>query len=67
MVWMNKAFGYGLIILFEFLLFFLHGDGTWDCLKGKGLGRRIILRHTILGKSRKSCRYFIVKNHKLCF
>jgi len=29
---------------------FIYGDGIWDCIKGKVLGRRIILKHTILGK-----------------
>jgi len=34
---------------FEFLLFLDHGDVTWDCPKGRVLGRRrIILGHTFL-------------------
>jgi len=43
-----------------------HGDVTWDCPKGKVIGRRRILRHTILGKNR-SYKYFVVKKHQLDF
>jgi hypothetical protein len=36
---------------------------TWDYPKGKVLGRRRILGHIVLGKSRRSYRYFVVENH----
>jgi hypothetical protein len=54
------------ILNFEFLLFLDHGDVTLDCPKGKVIGRRRILRHTVLGKNR-SYKYFVVKNHQLHF
>jgi len=51
----------------KYNFFFIYGDGIWDCPKGRVMGRRIILKHTILGKIRNNYKYFVVENHKLCF
>ncbi len=40
---------------------------TCDCPKRGVIGRRKgIFRHSF-GKSKRSCRYFVIKNHFFCF
>jgi hypothetical protein len=51
---------------FEFLLVLNHDDVTWDCPKGRDLGKWISLLDIILG-SNNSCKYFVVENHKIYF
>jgi hypothetical protein len=64
MVWMNKAFR--IRIVHGTLLVLNHDDVTWGCPKGGDLGKRLSFLDKILG-SKNSCRYFVVKNHKIYF
>jgi hypothetical protein len=48
-------YSWSIVVLnFEFLLVLNHDDVIWDCLKREDLGKR-------------SCKYFILKNHRFCF
>jgi hypothetical protein len=37
---------------FEFLLFWNHGDVTWDCPKAESFGKKGIFKHIVLGRVR---------------
>ncbi len=67
-IWIGINHGTLLVWISEFLLFLDHGDVTWDCPKGRVLGRGdFIFRNNFLEKKGESYRYFVVKNHRLCF
>jgi hypothetical protein len=50
----EQGFGTLLVRILNFYYFWNHDDVTWDCPKGKILGKRKgILKHTILGRIRR--------------
>jgi len=66
-IWIGIDHGKLLVWILNSYCFWNHDDVNWDCPKRRILGRRKgIFRHSF-GKSRKNCKYFVVKNHKFCF
>ncbi len=52
---------------FEFLLVLNHDDVIWDCLKKEDLGKRGIIKHTILRKVGGAIGTLYQKNLRFCF